>query len=128
MLGKILAVILICFLGWFVGYFQAWHNSLSRQYASEEFVVDLGTHLVKRISGSGCEDANLVRELSGHVNNQLGFLAKTEFLMSQSITVALSNPITWFDMTVSTPKTLTVEELRKKAAVAGIDVTTVANR
>jgi hypothetical protein len=115
-----LAVIMVCALAWLVGYFQAWHNSLSRQYASEEFVVDLGTHLIKRISAGGCDETSLVSELAGHVNSQLGFLAKTEFLMSQSIALALTNPITWFNMTVSTPKTLTVEELTRKAADAGI--------
>jgi hypothetical protein len=108
-------------VAWYIGYFQAWHNSLSRQFGAGEMIVVLNTHYLKELRGNNCLDPSTEKEMSGEVQAELGFAMTSDHLGRQSIFWTLSDPISWLASTGEWRNGLSVEELLRRAEVAGVD-------
>lgn len=123
----ILWVILVglCPVAFAIGYFEAWHYSLSREYSSTELVIDLEIHNLGHLREIGQLDTATEREMSSMILAQLGFLMEIRTLQKNSIFWALENPESFLLISKGVAQSKTVEELLAKARSAGVDVSTL---
>jgi hypothetical protein len=122
---ELLILVVLCPLALVIGYFEAWHLSLSRQYSATELVVDLGTRNLQRLRGTGQLDTATEKETSAMILAQLGFLMAIQDLQKKSIFWALENPRAFLLISKQVARPKTVEELLVRARDSGVDVSTL---
>lgn len=124
----LLTVLALCFLGsaaFAVGYFEAWRQSLSRQYSATELIVDLDVHYLRHLRDAQQLDHNTEKELSGMILAQLGFLLEIQSLQEKSIFWAFRNPWAFLQISQQVAAPRSVDELLLKAQGAGVAVSSL---
>jgi hypothetical protein len=114
-------VVVLLGAAWFIGYFQAWHNSLSKQFAGYQTFVVLNTHYLKALRANNCLDPRIEKEISGQVQAHLAFAMTGEYLSQQSIFWTLKAPVSWLSSTREWHDHLSVDELLRRAEASGVD-------
>jgi hypothetical protein len=118
---QVVCLVVLLSVAWYIGYFQAWHNSLSKQFASGQMMIVLNTHYLKVLRANNCLDPTIEKEMSGEVQAQLAFVMNSDHLRRQSIFWTLEAPNSWFASTGEWHSSLSVEELLRRADAAGVD-------
>jgi hypothetical protein len=120
---RVFGLVLVLAAAWLVGYFQAWHKSLFREYVSNEMHINVFTHYLRASDERLCDNVEFRRAVVGQTQSDLSTLFLVNQMRENSLQLILQHPIQWFALTTERDvKSRSLNEIMARAEEVGVDV------